>query len=166
MDFDRIYRAYFREIYFYIRGLCGNESAAEEIAQEVFVKALNAADRFNGEGGVRAWLYAIARNTYFTWHKRRKIYAAHEPDEGFDDGISVLERLGDEENAFRIHEFLHGMKEPYKEVFSLRVFGELGFEKIGRLFGRSANWARVTFYRAKLQIMDHMEAINNEQDQL
>ncbi len=54
-----------------------------------------------------------------------------------------------EEDAFAVHQFLHSMKEPYKEVFSLRTFGELSFDKIGRLFGKSAGWARVTFYRAK-----------------
>lgn len=68
----------------------------------------------------------------------------------------------DEERAFAIHQFLHSMAEPYKEVFSLRVFGELPYEKIGRLFGKSANWARVTFYRAKLQIIEHMEANDHE----
>ena len=58
------------------------------------------------------------------------------------------------------------MAEPYKEVFTLRVFGELPFEKIGRLFGKSAGWARVTFYRAKLQIINCMEAKGDERDQL
>lgn len=54
------------------------------------------------------------------------------------------------------------MKEPYKEVFNLRVFGELSFEKIGRIFGKSTGWARVTYYRAKQQMIDYMEVIDNE----
>ena len=54
------------------------------------------------------------------------------------------------------------MAEPYKEVFTLRVFGELPFEKIGRLFGKSANWARVTFYRARVQIATYMEETEHE----
>ena len=74
--------------------------------------------------------------------------------------------MEDEERAFAIHQFLHAMAEPYKEVFTLRVFGELPYEKIGRLFGKSANWARVTFYRAKVQIITHMEAMEHERDQL
>ena len=49
------------------------------------------------------------------------------------------------------------MEEPYKEVFQLRVFGELSFADIGRLFGKSENWARVTFYRAKNKIKEGME---------
>ena len=54
------------------------------------------------------------------------------------------------------------MKEPYKEVFSLRVFGELSFEKIALLFGKSPSWARVVFYRAKMQIREYMEVLSNE----
>ena len=53
------------------------------------------------------------------------------------------------------------MAEPYKEVFTLRVFGELSFEKIAQLFGRTPNWARVTFYRAKRQIIDYMEVMEH-----
>lgn len=56
------------------------------------------------------------------------------------------------------------MVEPYKEVFSLRVFGELPFEKIGRLFEKSSGWARVTYHRARKQIIEYMEGMNNERD--
>ena len=63
---------------------------------------------------------------------------------------------------YLVHQFLHGVKEPYKEVFNLRVFGELSFEKIGRIFGKSTGWARVTYYRAKQQMIDYMEVIDNE----
>ena len=47
-----------------------------------------------------------------------------------DDFPCIEERLAEEETAFLIHKFLHQMEEPYKEVFNLRVFGELPFEKI------------------------------------
>ena len=54
-------------------------------------------------------------------------------------------------------QFLHNMEEPYKEVFNLRVFGELSYEKIGTLFQKSSGWVRVTFYRAKKKIEEYME---------
>ena len=49
----------------------------------------------------------------------------------------------------RIHRALHDLAEPYKEVFTLRTLGELRYSEIGALFGRSENWARVTFFRAR-----------------
>ena len=56
---------------------------------------------------------------------------------------------------------LHELQEPYKEVFQLRVFGELSFSQIGIIFGKTENWARVTYHRARLKIkerMDHHES--------
>ena len=49
------------------------------------------------------------------------------------------------------------MPEPYKEVFQLRVFGELSFAKIGRIFEKTESWARVTYHRARLKIQERME---------
>lgn len=81
-----------------------------------------------------------------------------------ETGVQIVQHLMNEEEAFTVHQFLHSMDEPYKEVFSLRTFGELPFEKIGRLFGKSAGWARVTFYRARKKILEYMEEINHERD--
>jgi len=49
------------------------------------------------------------------------------------------------------------LPEPYKEVFSLRVLGELPFRQIGILFGKTENWARVTYHRARLKIKEDLK---------
>lgn len=61
MDFGSVYCAYFRDVFLYSCSLSGNESIAEEIAQETFVKALRAIDRFDGSKDIRAWLFTIAK---------------------------------------------------------------------------------------------------------
>ena len=146
----------------YLCGLSSNEDIAEEMTQETFVKALKSIDQFDGSKDIRAWLFTIARNAYYTYYKRQKIYASEEISENVADvQIDFAEQFVKEEDAFLIHQFIHDMKEPYKEVFTLRVFGELPFDKIGMLFGKSPGWARVTFYRAKKQILEYMEAIEH-----
>lgn len=163
MDFDLIYQTYFKDVFLFLRSISDNESIAEEMTQETFVKALNALESFDGSKDIRAWLFTIAKNTYYTYCKRQKIFTGNEPPADAPDPKGDFEsRIFDEDTAFRIHQFLHKMKEPYKEVFSLRVFGELPFDKIGLLFGKSASWARVTFYRAKVQIKNYMEVLDNE----
>ena len=67
------------------------------------------------------------------------------------------EKLAQRSQAMEIHKVLHGLSEPYKEVFSLRTFGELKFSEIGMLFGKSENWARVTYYRARVKIREELE---------
>lgn len=176
MDIERVYEQYFKDVFLYVRSLSADAGTAEEIAQETFMKALKSIDSFDGSRDIRAWLFAIARNTYYTFCRREHLYvekgyseeyASRAADERDTDACTdVIEQLADEERSFLIHRFLHDMKEPYKEVFSLRVFGELPFEKIGQLFGKSSGWARVCYYRSKKMIQEYMEAMKNEKDQL
>lgn len=162
MDFEEIYTVYFKDIYLYLRSLSASEDMAEELTQEVFSKALKALDSFDGSKDIRAWLFSIAKNAYFTLCRQRKrIENVEMPEQMPDLNVRFVEQLEDEERAFLIHRFLHTMKEPYKEVFSLRVFGELSFEKIGLLFGKSPGWARVTYHRARKQIMEYMEELEH-----
>ncbi|QSB09561.1 RNA polymerase sigma factor [Lysinibacillus fusiformis] len=162
MDFEEIYQAYFKEIYLFIKSLSHDEGIAEEITQEAFFKALRAIEKFDGSKDIRAWLFTIAKNTYFSHYKKNKRQIDLDVVE--ESGVQIVNHLMNEEDAFAVHQFLHSMKEPYKEVFSLRTFGELPFEKIGLLFGKSAGWARVTYYRARKQITEYMEEKNYERD--
>ena len=70
---------------------------------------------------------------------------------------NLLEAFADREQALRIHQLLHTFPEPYREVFSLRVLGELSFQEIAAVCGRSESWAKVTFYRAKSKLIEEME---------
>lgn len=54
----------------------------------------------------------------------------------------------------QVHKILHSLREPYKEIFSLRIFGELSFREIGEVFGKSEHWACVTYHRAKAMIRE------------
>ena len=167
MDLEAIYEAHFRDVYRFLLGLTENGPLAEELCQETFFKALKAARRFDGSQDARAWLFTMARNCFYSHcRKQKRAVSQEELPQELSQDVRVEDQLVDEETAFQIHRLLHAMAEPYKEVFTLRVFGELPFEKIGRLFGKSAGWARLTFYRAKLQIIQCMEAKGDERDQL
>jgi len=66
----------------------------------------------------------------------------------------IGDALSNRQEALEIHKRLHTLGEPYKEVFSLRMFGELPFADIADLFGKTESWARVTYHRAKLMIRE------------
>lgn len=162
MNFERIYKLYFKDVFLYLRSLSAAETTAEEITQETFVKALKAIDSFDGRKDIRAWLFTIAKNTYYTYCKRQNIYTGEEPPcEMANPRPSPEERLIDEESAVLIRRYVENMDEPYRAVFRLRVFGEVPYEKIAPVFGKSPGWARVTFYRAKKRISDYMEGLQH-----
>lgn len=153
MDMDTIYRLYFRDVFLFLKGLTANDGLAEELTQETFFRALKGLEHYDGKQDVRAWLFTVARNACYDHCLRAKHAAPLEDAETkAADSPDIAQLLVDEDAAFTVHQCLHTLEEPYKEVFSLRVFGELPFEKIGAIFGHNAAWARVTYYRAKTRL--------------
>ena len=148
MGFDHIYQDCFSDVFHYLCGLTGDHHLAEELTQETFFKALKALDQYDGRKDIRAWLFTIGRNTFYSHCRTR--------------GRAVSW----EEQAFLIHQFLHTMAEPYKEVFTLRVFGELPYDRIAALFGKTPSWARVTYYRAKEKIVAYLKEVDQHDPDL
>ena len=143
-DYEQIYTLYFQDVYRYVCALSRDANLAEEITQETFFKALKSLDSFRGQCRLYVWLCQIAKHTYLSHLKKRKEPESEEPLSN-----SVEEMMLEKESAFQIHQALHNLSEPYKEVFSLRV--------LGLLFGKSENWARVTYHRARLKIKEEFE---------
>lgn len=154
-DFDEIYRLYFDDVYKYVLTLCRNTTIAEEITQETFFKALKNIGKFDGSCKIYVWLCQIAKNTYFTHYKKESKISDKTTDQ-VDSADAFELKLVDKEEAFAIHKIIHKLEEPYKEVFTLRTFGELSFAKIGELFGKTDGWARIIYHRAKLKIKESL----------
>lgn len=153
-DFDEIFSEYFRIVYRYALALCRDVSVAEDVTSETFLKAYKAIDDFKGECELRVWLCQIAKNTYFSLLKKNKYETLFDDIELESDCADLLLDITTKETSREIHRRLHSLAEPYKEVFSLRVFGELPFAEIAELFGKTENWARVTYHRAKLKLQE------------
>ncbi len=153
-DFNEIYSQYFKDVHKYVLSLSKNEAVAEEITQETFFKALKSIDKFNGTCKVYVWLCQIAKNTYFSYREKMKKYSYDSDIEECVDDVNLDNRLFIAESAFEIHKALHNLDEPYKEVFTLRLFGELQFAQIAELFNKTESWARVTYHRAKIKLKE------------
>ncbi len=154
-EFEQLYNTYYMQVYSYVMTLAKNRHTAEEVTQKTFFKAMTANRKHCGDSSEFTWLCAIAKNLFadeLRAHKR----TGELTDESISD-TDIEKTLINEESAFRIHEILHHLDEPYKEVFQLRAFGELSFRKIGLLFEKTENWARITYHRARLKIQERME---------
>lgn len=166
MDIEKLYREYFTPVYRYVLSLVHDPDMAEEITQETFFRALRKIDDYRGDASLKVWLCQIARNLSFDSLKRQSKIAA--PTEHDDEGSigqelpaesesNPEEQLLRKQTAMKIHRILHNLKEPYKEAFQLRTFGDLSFAEIGELFGKSESWARVTYYRSRMMIKEELD---------
>ena len=156
-DFEQIYQAYFQDVFFYVRSLSHCDSTAEDIAAETFFKAMKKVGGFDGRCDIRTWLYQIAKNSYYSHLRKNKRQADFALSDNVASDCHIESAFEDRETASIIHKFLHQMDEPYKEVFTLRVFAELSHSQIAELFGKTDSWARVTYHRAKAKILSMME---------
>ncbi|WP_395546643.1 MULTISPECIES: RNA polymerase sigma factor [unclassified Lacrimispora] len=156
-DFNEIYSLYFRDVYKYVLSISRDEMIAEEITQETFFKALKNIDKFDGKCKLYVWLCQIAKNTFFTYRKKEKYHEDLTEAENILVESTIEQSLLSKDSVFNIHKELHRLDEPYKEVFMLRVFGDLSFSQIGSLFEKTESWARVTYHRAKMKLKERME---------
>ena len=160
LDYEMVYRRYFQTVYRYLLSLCRNAPLAEELTQACFFAALKKIDTFREDCAVDSWLIGIARNLYFD-HCRKQKRQAKEAEPSMEQTAIAHEPSPEalfyqSETLGQFHRLLHGLREPYKEVFMLRVYGEMSFAQIAGLFQKTEGWARVTYYRAKQTLQAHI----------
>ena len=142
--FEVIYSKYSPLVFRYLLSLGVDFLSAEELTAETFYRAYINFDKYKGESKIETWLCAIAKNEYRKDCKRT-------------EQTDLVDRLLDRDQAIDIYKTVHSMAEPYKEVFLLRVLGELSFKEISHIFGKSESWAKVTFFRAKIKVVEKRE---------
>ena len=154
-DFEKIYAKYYQSVYRYLLTLTKNSSIAEEITQETFYKALININKYDSNYQMLTWLCNIAKNTYFSFYKKSKKYNKLDTDIK-DNREDIIAKIIDSETNKELLKIIHNLEEPYKEVFTLRIYCDLSFREIGDLFTKTESWARVTFYRSKIKIKERL----------
>ncbi len=155
-ELDEIYRLYAKYIYRYLCGLSSSEQLAEELTAETFYRAVKNIGSYKSEYGMSVWLKSIAKNLYLDYMRKKERRNVPIDDLDLPDGADAVVMLENREQALNVCKALHTLEEPYKEVFSLRIFGELSYKEIGELFGKSDGWARTVFFRAKEKIINKL----------
>ncbi|MFE6168621.1 RNA polymerase sigma factor [Viridibacillus arvi] len=163
-DLSDIYNSYADEVKRFLICLTSNVDLAEELTQETFYQAVKSIHRYNGKCKMSVWLCQIAKHTYYNYLKKEKhsnnISVENMMQMGMD--IQSHEKQPDVEIVNRntlmsIHKEIHLLNEPYREIFLLRTSISLSFKEIGEIFDKSENWARVTYYRAKLKLAERID---------
>lgn len=169
MNFEELYKLYFKDVYLFVLAMGRDPDTAEEITQETFYKALKNINKFQGDCSVKTWLCKIAKNTYLTYMKKQTRFVPEDnirgPDDADPSGSSPADFGNAEaiyirkEETLSIYKILHHLDEPFKEVFTLRTLGDLSFKEIGEIFGRKEGWARVTYFRAKQKLQELIKEV-------
>lgn len=163
-DLSRIYQSSADEVKRFLICLTSNVDLAEELTQETFYQAVKSIHRYNGECKISVWLCQIAKHSYYNYLKKEKnidntslenmmLMGSEIPSNKDLPDVEVIKRS----TLISIHKEIHRLQEPYREIFLLRTSIQLSFKEIGEIFDKSENWARVTYYRAKLKLSERID---------
>ncbi|MEK4229450.1 RNA polymerase sigma factor [Solibacillus sp. FSL H8-0538] len=163
-DLSEVYKSYADEVKRFLICLTSNVDLAEELTQETFYQAVKSIHRYNGEYKMSVWLCQIAKHTYYNYLKKVKNADHLSVENLMQKGVDIpsSKEQPDVEMVRRntlisIHKEIHLLKEPYREIFLLRTSIQLSFKEIGEVFDKSENWARVSYYRAKLKLAERID---------
>jgi len=127
---------------------------AEDVAQEVFIKALNNLHKFRGDSSIKTWLYKITKNICTNTIRKKRIYnlfKSIDSDNEFDimsEEKNPEQNIESQELSQRLQKAIAKLPEKQRETFALRYFEDMKYEDISKLLGTSIGGLKANYYQA------------------
>ena len=156
-NIEEVYKQYSNTVYKYLFCLTGKEEIAEDLTQETFAIAIKQINKFRGDCKISVWLCQIAKHLWYKElkkSKKNKNISINDLNEEIEEAQTTEDIICEKEEKLKLFKDMQKLDEQSKEVIYLRMVGNLNFIEIGEILGKTPNWARVTFYRAKQKIRE------------
>lgn len=130
---------------------------AEDVSQEVFIKAIDSLKNFRGDSSMKTWLYRITKNyclNYIRKQKVRQIFSffseiAEDKNESYRDRNELPDGLmQNEELEIKFLNAIKKLPEKQRETFALRYFDDLPYNEISVMMGTSVGGLKANYYQA------------------
>jgi RNA polymerase sigma-70 factor (ECF subfamily) len=159
--FNEMVRRYHSRIYWAARRMVKNHEDADDIAQEVFVRAYTALDNFRGDSNIYTWLYRIAINLSINYLRKKRVRKLMD----ISDYLPFLSNDADqdrgvirEENLSLVEQAIETLPEKQRAVFIMRYYDELPYEQISAILGTSVGGLKANFHHAVKKVAAFVRA--------
>ena len=157
---EEIYNQYSNIVYKYLICLTQDDELSQDLTQETFAIALNKINSFRYECKLSVWLCQIAKNLWYNYLKKTR-KENHIPLENIENQNYCETNIEDivikNDEKLRLFKEIQALETPFRDVIYLRMSGNLSFSEIAEIFGKTPNWARVSFFRGKKKIEKEVE---------
>jgi RNA polymerase sigma-70 factor, ECF subfamily len=161
--FDELVRRYRRPVYNLVRALTGGDGDAEDLVQDVFVRAFRAIDGFRGDSAFKSWLYRIAVNVAHTHVQRRRTREVHSGARMVDAPLGDVPDGDDLEAAVlrrqAIEHALASLPEELRVLVVLRDVHGLKYDEIAKIVKTPRGTVESRLFRARQQLRPMLEPL-------
>jgi len=153
--FAKLVSEYSEQLYWQIRKMVLSHDDANDILQEVFIKAWSSIDNFRGEAKLSTWLYRIAINESITFINKMRAQNNISIDE--DDSFLINQLEGDEyfdgdETQKLLQKAVLTLPEKQRLVFQMKYFDEMKYEEMSEILGTSVGALKASYHHAVKKI--------------
>ena len=163
--FDHLVRAHRSRVF----GICyrytGNRADADDVSQEVFLRAYKGLPRFRGEARFSTWLYRIAVNACLNWVAGRKRDTSELSEDLVDPGPSPQERASQSELSTTLRAAVRRLPDRQRMTVVLRVYEGLSHKEIGAVMGCPVGTAKANLFFALKNLRKLLPGENSVPDQ-
>jgi RNA polymerase sigma-70 factor (ECF subfamily) len=146
--FDQLVLRYQRDIYRLCYRYVNNHDDANDLAQEVFLKAWRAIGRFRGDSAFSTWLYRIAVNACLNFRASRRPQVQDLPETLADPDAGAAVRMEAADEARRVRAAVSQLPEKQRATLILRVYHELTHEEVAEILGSTVGTVKANFFHA------------------
>ncbi|HCA81336.1 MAG TPA: hypothetical protein DEP53_16525 [Bacteroidetes bacterium] len=158
--FNHLVLRYQEKVYWVARRFMADHDNADDVTQEVFIKAYGSLNEFRRESSVYTWLYRITVNIALNSLRRQKIREAFRIDELFDapdtESVAPDEAAEKQEERSLIENAIARLPEKQKSVFVLRYYEELPYEDIAKILKTSVGGLKANYFHAVKKIQEYV----------
>lgn len=160
--FNELVRRYQDRVYWTVRRFLNDHDNAQDVAQDVFVRAYQNISSFRGDAQVFTWLYRIAMNLSLNHLRREKLRGFFRIDDMEDtltdgDSPSAQQVLESEETSTVIRKAIDTLPTKQRQVFLLRYYEELPYEEIAVLLHTSVGGLKANYFHAVRKIEEQVK---------
>ncbi len=166
--FEQLVGRYQGRLVNYLYRMLRNEEDAHDLAQEVFVKIYGALDRFDPKYRCSTWLFRVAQNAAIDKSRKRrlKLVSLHRPDTGEGDS-GEWELPGNEPTPYKsarnvergaaIRQAVDELPWEYRELITLRHYGELSYDQIAKLKEMPLGTVKNKLFRGRQMLKEKLD---------
>lgn len=158
--FRLLYSTYSERLYWHLRGILNNHEDADDVLQDVLVKAWRGLKNFRGDSAIYSWLYRIGTNECISYLKKRQknvSVSIHKDENGYEETIEANGDVDTAKTLKLLQKALDALPQKQKQVFCLRYYDEMSYNEISEQLGTSVGALKASYHHAVSKIQEFIE---------